>query len=212
LLPAPARSGKTNTHAHRTPLYPNKTVAYKGGAQTCGFVRDPEVRRLSIMISFDQALQIRNSQQKSPKAPAGAFIERDSFWWFPDAIQHVGSCGIIIDKADGHLNELGSGLGLEEWFYAHELGFRHRSYLFRITGVRNVELTLRLLWDIRYTHVRSRIDHPPLDLDFNWMCYRFLPRIVGADFFDYEFSVSECEYVHCTAIGSHVLRSKPPAS
>src|SRR5688500_7702789 len=105
------------------------------------------------MISFDQALQIRNREQNNPAAPAGDFIERDSFWWCPDALRHIGSIGIIIDKADGHANQLGSGLTLDEWFYAHEHGFRHREYIFRISVVRDIPRTLRLLWDMRYTHV-----------------------------------------------------------
>ena len=160
------------------------------------------------MLTFRQAVALRNRDYGHPDAPASDYIETESFWWFPPPIPYIGSCGVIIDKADGHIHTLGSALSREEWFYANDLGFKHQTYDFSIDAVHDLDKTLRLLWDIRYTHVRRLAENPPFVRVFTWGCYPYLPRIVEADFFDYHFTVTSCENPKCSAIGSVILSSK----
>jgi len=154
------------------------------------------------VITLKEALLIRECTYGSEWPSAGKVRETDSYWWIGDCQPVIGSRGVIIDKADGHVHRLGSALTLKEWFFAHERGFRHRDYCFRVTTVHNVDLTLRLLWDMRYTHIKVLVGNPPFDLPFSWLGYRFLAAIASADFFDCEFTVTACDHDKCTAIGT----------
>lgn len=154
------------------------------------------------MITLDDALRIRNNLCH-PRLVYDRVVEKEDFWF----IEHstMGSYGVIIDKEDGHFMTLGSGLSLEQWFSAHKLGFRHDRFKFRITFIRDKELLLRLLWDMRYTKVRTAVDSLPLELSFDWSCYPILSRLLASEFFDFEIVASSCENTDCRFIGSKII-------
>ena len=112
---------------------------------------------------------------------------------------------MIIDKSDGHLNPLGTsaGLSLDESFFVHELGFRHLRYSLHISNIRDESQTLRLLEE---TLQFRRI--PSFDVQLDWTSYRFLPRIILAEYFESRFVVTECHDKNCPAIGTVFLESE----
>lgn len=154
------------------------------------------------MITLEKALEIRASTYGPGYPQAGAIKETDTYWWLDHAEPCIGSGGIIIDKTDGHVHLLGSVLPLEEWLYAHDHGFRHREYAFRISAIRNVDRTFHLLRKMRYEITEEMLSGPALEMPFGWMQYPHLPSLTRADYLTFEFSVKACDHAPCTAIGT----------
>jgi hypothetical protein len=156
------------------------------------------------MILLEEATRIRNEYCGTKDAPIGEFIERPTFWWL-EGPHKIGGQGLIIDKADGHILSLGTGCGLvlEEWFFVYSLGFRHLSYSFRITKVRDEARTLQLL---SKTLGLQRI--PASDIQIDWRTYRYLPQLFFAECFDSRFiATGGCDEENCAAVGTEILDS-----
>lgn len=158
------------------------------------------------MISFDDALRIRDRSYGTINLPLTDFVEKRSYWWF--SVRGIGNMGIIIDKSDGHTQRLGTsaGLRLDDYFYLHDLGFRHQSYSLHILTIHDSTATQLLLED---TLQFRRI--PPFDIQFDWTTYRYLRRIIEADCFDFQFTVTACENEACSAIGAIIYDSRNPS-
>jgi hypothetical protein len=156
------------------------------------------------MISFEEALRIRTQYCKNEALPVGDFIERESFWWFTTD-HFIGGQGIIIDKSDGHVQALGTsaGLSVDDWFFVHELGFRHLRYSLHISSIRDEPKALQLLLE---TMQFRRI--PAFDVQLDWTSCQFLPRIISTDFFDSRFVVTACQDKNCSSIGTVIWDSK----
>lgn len=103
------------------------------------------------MITIQEARKIADTYAK--QRPAAWFdenvIERATYWFF--AVGFIGSCGVIVDEADGRLHVMGSGRSLEDYFWAHEHGFSPEFVSLRVTQVhdqrRTVEFLLLLVQD-----------------------------------------------------------------
>eukprot|EP01031_Cornospumella_fuschlensis_P015819 gene15819-19327_t len=145
-------------------------------------------------MTYQEAIAIRY-RYYGPEVPIREIHETDAYWWFPHSL--IGSQGIVIDKADGHIQCFGSGLSLDEWFYAYRHGFRHAKYIHRITAVHNADAVLQIFG----SSLKSVIDHPPFDLSFCWLQYPSISFIKRTRHFDSQFIVAACESEGCTVIG-----------
>ncbi|WP_438038273.1 hypothetical protein [Sorangium sp. So ce128] len=70
-------------------------------------------------------------------------IDRGGYWFFP--IGHVGSCGVIVDKANGRLSVMGSALSLDDCFWGHEHAFSPEFVCLRIKKVHDEGRTIEFL-------------------------------------------------------------------
>ncbi|WP_438027229.1 hypothetical protein [Sorangium sp. So ce233] len=75
-----------------------------------------------------------------------AVVDRGGYWFF--RVGYVGSCGVIVDKADGRLSVMGSALSLDDCFWGHEHGFSPDLVLLRVTKVHDHRRTVELLLDV----------------------------------------------------------------
>lgn len=89
--------------------------------------------------------------------------EYSDCWFIPSPVDEngygiIGSMGVIIDKADGHINMLGSAFALDDWLWGHQRGFKHDTYDLVITKIHSFEKTLNFLSEIslRYPTVNSK--------------------------------------------------------
>lgn len=98
------------------------------------------------MMTFEQAQEIVDrlfaNYMYDPKY-VGEYID---FWYFP--VGEIGSLGLVIDKADGHLNILGSAFPLEYWLWGHRRGFKHDTYDLVITKINNFAETVDFIYGI----------------------------------------------------------------
>lgn len=161
------------------------------------------------MITREQASAIWNAApplawpDRTPISHAEP-IDYGTFWHLAYKDGAVGSMGLLIDKADGHMNWLGSGLGLDTWIYAHRCGFRHKSYVWHIHAIRHPDKLATLLRKLRYSVRDLDLSKAPLQLSFSWTEYDKLEDIAKADWIDYEFSISECEWPGCSQRGATI--------
>jgi hypothetical protein len=96
------------------------------------------------------------------------------FWYFP--VDGMGSSGVIVDRADGHANWLGSAHGFDDWLWGHRKGFKHDTYDIAITHISDREKAVDLLarFSFRFPHV----DATPVD----WFTrHRVSVLLEGAD-------------------------------
>ena len=162
------------------------------------------------MITFDDALQIwlKRFPRTEDWPPPGEIRETDDYWCIGFDRPMIGIRGMIIDRADGHFNDMGSGLTVDEWLYAHERGFKHWMYVLEVTAVRDTERTLDMFRKMGYRWMKEPVENPPFSQSFSWMGYRDLPQMFAADFFDWQITVQSCEDPACKAIGTVVYRSQ----
>ncbi|WP_438038640.1 hypothetical protein [Sorangium sp. So ce128] len=100
------------------------------------------------MVTLHEAQDVaqRYAEQRKAVWFNNSVIDRATYWFF--AVGHIGSQGVIVDKADGRLHVLGSALSLEDCFWAHEHGFSPEFVALRITRVHDREHTIELLLHI----------------------------------------------------------------
>lgn len=72
-----------------------------------------------------------------------AVVERETYWFFQ--VGFIGSCGVIVNKADLALFPLGSGLPTDDWFWGHEHGFSPKLVVLRVRAVRDLDPTIEFL-------------------------------------------------------------------
>jgi hypothetical protein len=103
----------------------------------------PEAK--AIVESFPSAVPLRVDDRQ--------IDEYVDCWYFP--VDGVGTGGVIVDRADGHANWLGSALGVEDWLWGHRHGFKHDTYDIAITNVVDMERTVDVLarFGFRFPHV-----------------------------------------------------------
>ncbi|MGC4091927.1 MAG: hypothetical protein QM756_29400 [Polyangiaceae bacterium] len=70
-------------------------------------------------------------------------IDRGAYWFFP--VGFVGSCGVIVDKADLRLFPMGSALQLDDCFWGHEHGFSQNVLVLRVLQVHDSDGTVEFL-------------------------------------------------------------------
>lgn len=162
-----------------------------------------------IMITKEQASAIWNTSpplswpDNTPIAHAEP-LDYGNFWHLAYKDDVVGSMGVLIDKADGHMNWLGSGLSLDTWIYAHRCGFSHKRYVWHIQKIQEPDRLATLLRKLRYNVFGLELTDAPLQLSFSWRGYERLEDIARADWIDYEFTVAECDWPDCSDIGTTI--------
>jgi len=77
----------------------------------------------------------------------GKSRESDSWWFFP--VRQIGCCGIVVDKATGTVEQLGSAFAIDDWLWGYDHGIRGTHVDFTVTEAFDVEQTLEFLWEIR---------------------------------------------------------------
>lgn len=110
--------------------------------------------------------------------------------------------GLLMDKSDGHMNWLGSGLDWETWIYTHRCGFSHKHYIWHIYAIHNPDKLVTLLRRLRYNVLALDLNKGSLQLSFSWMGYDGLNDIAGAEWIEYEFFVTECSWTGCSLVGA----------
>ncbi|WP_437903101.1 hypothetical protein WME95_31695 [Sorangium sp. So ce327] len=101
------------------------------------------------MVTLEQAHQVVQiyAEQFGAVWSERTVIDRGGYWFF--GVGYVGSCGVIVDKADGRLSIMGSALSLDDCFWGHEHGFSPDLVRLRINKVneqgRTIELLLHLV-------------------------------------------------------------------
>lgn len=153
-------------------------------------------------ITFEEARVICGEEGCTGTPFAGDAYALGDGWWFGDCF--VGSFGLIVDRADGHVHRLGSAMGMRAWMFAHRCGFRHKRYHWTITAAHNEGSVRTLLSKLRYDTSSLDLSDLPLHLEFSWMNYDFLDEIARADFMDYTFTVTDCSYPICRHIGREI--------
>lgn len=97
------------------------------------------------MITLEQAhraVQVYAEQREAAWFDR-TVIDRGGYWFF--RVGHVGSCGVIVDKADGRLSVMGSALSLDDCFWGHEHGFSPELVRLRIKKVHHEGRTIEFL-------------------------------------------------------------------
>ncbi|TQV84356.1 hypothetical protein [Aliikangiella coralliicola] len=76
-----------------------------------------------MAITLEEAKSIVEDYKKSHFVTEfdSNVVEQEKFWYF--RVGFVGSSGVIVNKFDGRLFVMGSGLSNEEMFWGHENGF-----------------------------------------------------------------------------------------
>jgi hypothetical protein len=70
-------------------------------------------------------------------------VDRETYWFFP--VGCVGSCGVIVDKAELSLFPMGSALSLDDCFWGHEHGFSPEAVTLRVLAVHDFDRTIEFL-------------------------------------------------------------------
>lgn len=73
-------------------------------------------------------------------AQSRAFIETGDFMEM-----HCGSCGFIVERADGRVFQFGSAFPLEKWIADYEKGFKYDRYDLTILAVSDLAVATELL-------------------------------------------------------------------
>ncbi|APR86146.1 Hypothetical protein A7982_11495 [Minicystis rosea] len=97
------------------------------------------------MITREQAHRLvrAHAERKGAIWFDDVVVDRGGYWFF--RVGYVGSCGVIVDKADGRLSVMGSALSLDDCFWGHEHGFSPGFLSLCITNVRDHRSTVELL-------------------------------------------------------------------
>jgi hypothetical protein len=172
------------------------------------------------MITFNEAQDIINRLEFNLWRVRGnvspEVFEYPDWWYFPPKQTIIGSCGIVIDKADGHYNVLGSAFHPELWLWGHARGFKHDTYDLIITEIRDrnaAEKFIRAL-NLRYPTVNApyvRWYQPQqIALELSQPTPTFQDQRLGlkipmfkeaeaTGYFSYELVVRSCENYGCPA-------------
>ena len=153
------------------------------------------------MITLDEAQRIAHAYADERGAIwlNKAVIDRQTYWFFP--VGYVGSCGVIIDKADGRLSILGSALPLDACFWGHEHGFSPEFVTLRVTKVHDRRRAIEFLLNVvREGPPRRRNPNPrrawlgeqldALPCEFGpqrlWLWIPEFRQVTAEGWFDYE--------------------------
>ncbi len=131
------------------------------------------------------------------------------FWFVGFESGVVGSMGLLVDKSDGHMNWLGSAYGWNTWLYAHRCGFTHKAYRWSISEIRDPDRLRKLLVRLRFDVEAIDLSRGSLELPFTWIGYNELPEIAAADWIDYSFTVTACDWADCKHIGCTIFPFQP---
>jgi hypothetical protein len=155
------------------------------------------------MKTLSQAIDIwRQFYGVAAPAEPSKIFEAPTFWWFPPESPCIGHSGVFVDKVDQHLLSAGSCLTFDEYVLAYRLGFRHENYeltitgdsLYRATGVlRSMEYRIPIT-------IEDDIDFP-IAVNFRWIEFRHLPKLLAAKDLTYEVTVTNCQHEDCSWIG-----------
>jgi hypothetical protein len=135
-----------------------------------GDAGDPERLR-----SFQAALRQVEALYQEPLdiAPESA-LEAHNWWFIPHG--WIGCAGHIVDKADGHVNVLGSCHSLDLCFWAHERGIRGDVCDLVITKVLDRAKAVAIL---RELDVRSPFNSVPARTDGAWLDHVEIERALA---------------------------------
>lgn len=97
------------------------------------------------MVTLEQAHRAVESyaEQRGAVWFDRTVIDRGAYWFF--RVGYIGSCGVIVDKADGRLSVMGSALSLDDCFWGHEHGFSLNLLVLRIKNVCDPHHTIEFL-------------------------------------------------------------------
>ena len=97
------------------------------------------------MVTLEQARRAVQSHAEQHGAVwfDDTLVDRGGYWFF--RVGYIGSCGVIVDKADGRLSVMGSALSLDDCFWGHEHGFSPDFVLLRVNKVHDWNNTIESL-------------------------------------------------------------------
>ncbi|MGK3969289.1 hypothetical protein WMF01_52945 [Sorangium sp. So ce1667] len=97
------------------------------------------------MVALEQARRIVQTYAEQHGAVwfDDTVVDRGGYWFF--RVGYIGSCGVIVDKADGRLSIMGSALSPDDCFWGHEHGFSPDLALLRVTKVHDHRRTIEIL-------------------------------------------------------------------
>lgn len=100
---------------------------------------------ISLGHSLDEAraLVARYAEASRSRWFSDIVVERETYWFF--RVGFIGSCGVIVDKADLALFPMGSALPLDACFWGHEHGFSPKRVILRILAVHDLDQTIEFL-------------------------------------------------------------------
>ena len=98
-----------------------------------------------MTISLEEARSIVREYQRDVGATwfDEKVFEKPDYWFF--AVGYIGSSGVIVERSDGRLYPMGSGLSREEIFWGHENGFSPETVNLTVLEVQNLEETSQIL-------------------------------------------------------------------
>lgn len=97
------------------------------------------------MVTLEQAHRAVQTYAKEHHAVwfDDTVLDRSEYWFF--RVGYIGSCGVIVDKADGRLSVMGSALSLDDCFWGHEHGFSPEFVLLRVNRIHEWSRTIEFL-------------------------------------------------------------------
>jgi hypothetical protein len=101
-----------------------------------------------------------------------SIVDRETYWFFP--VGYVGSCGVIVNKADLSFFPMGSALPIDDCFWGHEHGFSPQAVTLRVLAVHDLDRTIEFLFRFtdaptgrnpnpRRAWIRSALERLPYD-------------------------------------------------
>ena len=106
------------------------------------------------MITFDKARKLAQDKLSgSDLALDEQVVIEKPFGWFFGVSENYGCSGLIVDKDNGHVFQLGSGFTFEEYFDAYEAGFKYDVYDLTILSVQDISQTTKLLFKLFMKYV-----------------------------------------------------------
>ncbi len=99
------------------------------------------------MIAFDKAKKLAQDKLSGSDLTLdeNVVIEKP-FGWFFGVSENYGCSGLIVNRDDGHVFQLGSGFTFQEYFDAYEAGFKYDFYDLTISSVQDISKTAKLLF------------------------------------------------------------------
>jgi len=170
-------------------------------------------------LSYDKAIeQVESFVGGTIEIKQEYLIESLAWWYIP--FGWIGCSGYIVDKNDGHVNQLGSAYPLSVWFWGHIHGFKHDTYDFIITKINDQQQTLNFVNTIgfRFPHVdakpsssyrKKQHEEKLLSLPCIYENQRLglsIPHFIdidGFNLFDYILQPRYCESPGCLDVGSN---------
>jgi len=106
------------------------------------------------MITFDKARKLAQDKLSgSDLALDEHVVIEKPFGWFFSISENYGCSGLIVDKENGHVFQLGSGFTVAEYIDAYEAGFRYDVYDLTILSVQDISQTAKYLFKLFMRYV-----------------------------------------------------------